>query len=393
VSPAPRDGFDPDEREPWELNGPKMAFRSAANITVKRTEWLWPGWLPVGAFVLLNGRQGDGKGTIGASLIGRLTTGSPLPDGYRVSPVNCAVLSLEDDTERTVVPRLKAAGSDLNRVFILDGIDALDENGMPMRRPWRMPGDLLALREFIIENDIKMLVLDPVAYMIGSADGNAYSEVGAILTALRQVAEDTGCTILGVRHLRKSGASDARDAGIGSVAWTAVARVEMIVGRDPQDESGRLRVLAQSKNNLAREAGSIAYTISTDEEFDVGLVSWAGSSSIAAKHLTADNDGPDAMTERIEARELLRVVLADGPLSAKSIIAEARDAGIGERTLRKAKNDIGVKSEKAGFGGGWVWGLPEGCIEDDTLNRTVAALQPCSLAALDKSRNYFPMKS
>jgi hypothetical protein len=88
------------------------------------------------------------------------------------------------------------------------------------------------------------------------------------------------------------------------------------------------------------------------------------------------------MTERIEARELLRVVLADGPLSAKSIIAEARDAGIGERTLRKAKNDIGVKSEKAGFGGGWVWGLPEGCIEDDTLNRTVAALQPWTRAGI-----------
>jgi hypothetical protein len=374
--PDPHPDFDVDE-EP--LTRARIAYRSAGDITPKRTAWLWPGWLPFHAFVILNGRQGDGKGTIGTSLIGCFTTGSPLPDGHRPEPVNCAVLSLEDDTERTVVPRLKAAGADLDRVFILDGIDDLDMDGLQIRRPWRMPVDLPALRDFIVEHAIAFLVLDPVAYMIGGADGNAYSEVGAILTALRQVAEDTSCTILGVRHIRKSGASDARDAGIGSVAWTAVARVEFIVGRDPQDESGQLRVLAQSKNNLAPEAPSFAYTIRQDEEFEVGVIVWGGSSSVGARALTADQGGPDEMSDRIEARELLNVLLADGPVMAKQVIGSARDAGIGERTLRKAKNDLKVKSEKAGLDGGWVWRLPEGCNEDGTGSLAVAALQSCSL--------------
>lgn len=374
-------------------SGARVASRLAAGITARRTEWLWPGWLPVGAFVLLNGRQGDGKGTIASSLIGALTTGSPLPDGHRAEPATCAVLSLEDDVERTVVPRLLAAGADLARVHILDGVDAIDEDGLPFRRPWKMPTDLAALEEFIRESSVRLLVLDPVAYMIGGADGNAYSEVGAILTALRRVAEVTGCTIIGVRHLRKSSASDARDAGIGSVAWTAVARVEFIVGRDPQDESGRLRVLAQSKNNLSEEAGSIAYTIDPDEEFDVGVIRWAGTSNVAARHLTAENDGPDALADRIEARELLRVLLAGGPVPAKSIIANARDAGIGERTLRKAKNDLKVKSEKAGLDGGWTWALPQGCTEDDPPAPTVAALQRCSLQDQQDFLSSFPASS
>lgn len=85
-----------------------------------------------------------------------------------------------------------------------------------------------------------------------------------MLVALRRIAEGTSCTIVGVRHIRKSGASDARDAGVGSVAWTAVARVEFVVGRDPDDEA--LRVLAQSKNNLAPEAGPLAYRIVPDDE-------------------------------------------------------------------------------------------------------------------------------
>ena len=292
--------------------------------------------------------------------------------------VNCAVLSLEDDTERTVVPRLRAAGADLSRVSILDGIDDTDDDGNPIRRPWRMPGDLGALAAFITHNEIGFLILDPVAYMIGGADGNAYSEVGSILTALKKVAETTGCTILGVRHLRKSSASDARDAGIGSVAWTAVARVEFIVGRDSQDESGRLRVLAQSKNNLSPEAPSLAYVIDQDEDLEVGRIRWTGASGLTARQLTAEAEGPEAQSDRVEARELLRVMLSNGPVDAKVIMSAARDAGIGERTLRKAKYDLKVKSDKSGFGGSWVWRL-EGCTEDDTPTHTVAALQPCSL--------------
>jgi hypothetical protein len=109
----------------------------------------------------MNGRQGDGKGTIGTSLIGSLTTGSPMPDGHRADPVNCAVLSLEDDTERTVIPRLRAAGADLSHVFILDGINATDENGEEFRRPWSMPLDLDALQAFITVNEVRLVCARP----------------------------------------------------------------------------------------------------------------------------------------------------------------------------------------------------------------------------------------
>jgi hypothetical protein len=60
---------------------PRMAVRNAASVTPKRRDWRWPGWLPEGSFLLINGRQGDGKGLIGCSLIGSLTNGSLLPDG------------------------------------------------------------------------------------------------------------------------------------------------------------------------------------------------------------------------------------------------------------------------------------------------------------------------
>jgi hypothetical protein len=61
-------------------------------------------------------------------------------------------------------------------------------------------------------------------------------------------------------------------------------------------------------------------------------------------------------------------------VSAKQIFQDARDAGISEPTLRIAKTQLGVKSEKAGTEG-WQWVLP-------------AALSP--LAPLSPSKTASP---
>src|SRR5262249_16645319 len=44
-----------------------------------------------------------------------------------------------------------------------------------------------------------------------------------------------------------------------------------------------------------------------------------------------------------------------------AILDEAKQEGIAEKTLRRAKKDLGVKSRKEGgkIEGGWVWGVPK----------------------------------
>ncbi len=48
------------------------------------------------------------------------------------------------------------------RVSILDGVNAHDEEGNPIRRSWRMPMDLAILKDLIVKEHIAFLVLDPV---------------------------------------------------------------------------------------------------------------------------------------------------------------------------------------------------------------------------------------
>jgi len=134
-----------------------------------------------------------------------------------------------------------------------------------------------------------------------------------------------------------------------------------VVGKDPQAENRR--VLASTKNNLAIPASSLMFGLEEAESGSV-RVNWLGSSAVSAKDLLATPQDHEHADARSEAVEFLNEVLADGPLPAKQIIEEADDAGIAEKTLRRAKNLLDVivyrentTGEKRGSGR-WLWKLP-----------------------------------
>jgi hypothetical protein len=64
-------------------------------------------------------------------------------------------------------------------------------------------------------------------------------------------------------------------------------------------------------------------------------------------------------SEKSEAMDFLTDALRSGPVSVKDLKKEAADAGISPKSLRSAREALGIKPEKAGFDGGWVWALPK----------------------------------
>ena len=54
----------------------------------------------------------------------------------------------------------------------------------------------------------------------------------------------------------------------------------------------------------------------------------------------------------------LGVRLANGPVDADVLITEAAKAGFPEKTIRRAKGNLKIKSDKNTFDGGWLWFLP-----------------------------------
>jgi hypothetical protein len=66
------------------------------------------------------------------------------------------------------------------------------------------------------------------------------------------------------------------------------------------------------------------------------------------------------VTEIETAKNFIRARLAEGPVLQKEIEAAAREIGIASRTLRRAKEAIGVVAwkEKGSLLGRWFWRMP-----------------------------------
>jgi putative DNA primase/helicase len=120
---------------------------------------------------------------------------------------------------------------------------------------------------------------------------------------------------------------------------SSAASMAFVVGKDPQDEDRR--VLASTKNNLAMPPTSRMITLEVAEGGAV-RVDWLGNTDVSAKDLLGtpqDQEHTDALSEAVG---FLSDVLADGPVPSTEVIEETNDAGIAEKTLRRAKKVLGV---------------------------------------------------
>jgi putative DNA primase/helicase len=156
-------------------------------------------------------------------------------------------------------------------------------------------------------------------------------------------------------HLTKNQQRQVLHRAQGNIAFVGAARAVFAVAEDREDTERRL--FLPVKMNVAREPPGLAFRLV--EAGDVARLEWeADQVDIDVETALAGPEPPAERTEREEAADFLREVLADGPVAATDVKRQAKAAGIAERTLFRAKAGLGVKAEKSGFRDGWLWSLP-----------------------------------
>ena len=279
-----------------------------SDIKAEMVSWLWPGVLPLGKLVTLDGDPGLGKSTLSLDIAARLSCGGRMPDGSPVEVADIIVLTGEDGLADTVRPRLDAAGADVGRIHVMTAVR--NQEGRP--DPPSLPEHVEALRRAIRETKAKLVIVDPImGFLSGRIDSHRDQDVRGVLRPLSELAEQELVCIIVIRHLRKTAAGNPLYRGSGSIAFIGAARVGLIVGPDPEDSDRRL--LCQAKNNLAPLAPSLTYRVVT-----AGMssrIEWGGTVSTTAADLMAEAEGSaEGRGGRDEAEDFLREVLADGPV-------------------------------------------------------------------------------
>ena len=194
----------------------------------------------------------------------------------------------------------------------------------------------------------RLVVLDPIQGYIGaSVDMHRANEIRPLMYSIAKLAEKYNCAILLIGHMNKNSGEKSSYRGLGSIDFQAAARSVLVVGRIKDDPT--LRIVCPAKSSLAPEGGAVAFRLDPEQGFQ-----WAGPYDISVDELLSGSSRGHKLRE---AQSFLKEVLADGPLPQTEIETAAQQAGIRPKTLRNARNELGVTSTKVSKQ--WVWALPE----------------------------------
>jgi AAA domain len=346
-----------------------LVVRRASDIEPRAIDWIWQARIARGKHTAIAGEPGTGKSTLICEIIAAVTTGGEWPCSEGRAPIGSVViLSAEDDAEHTLVPRLMAAGANLDRVHI---IEAVRPDGGKGVRSFNLQADIERLEKMIAEiGDVMLIDIDPISSYMGKADSHKNSEVRGVLEPVSKMAERTGAAVLSITHFSKASAANGVKAlhrFIGSIAFTAAARFAFAVMAAPDDEDRRL--FLHVKNNLAAPPQGLAFRLGQRIVGDPGkaivasYVMWdlEPVSITANEALAAEASTSDQKSAQSEAEEFLRDLLASGPVPQKEVKAAAEGAGVAWATVRRAKDRLGIRPHKTGMGGGWLWSLSRRC--------------------------------
>lgn len=330
-----------------------------ADVQPEPISWLWPGRIALGKLTLIAGDPGLGKSLLTATMAATVSKGYTWPLTDSASPVGSVVLlSAEDGPADTIRPRLDAAEADCERIYVLQAIRDVDAEGNPTQRMFSFKRDLAALEEQLSSlPDCKLLIIDPVSAYLDGTDSHNNTDVRGLLAPLAKLAADNDIAVVLVQHLNKSSGSSAMYRAMGSVAFIAAARAAYVVTKDKDNPERRL--VMPVKNNLAKDSTGLAYSV-IEAENGAPVIAWETEPvMMTADEALTPSDTNEEKTDTEWAKEVLQIALSNGPKPVAEVQKEAKQAGISPKSLRTAREKLGVKPKKVGFNAGWVWSLPQ----------------------------------
>jgi len=321
----------------------------ASDITIKPTYWAWAsngyGRIPVGELTIVAGHGEAGKSTFNIELMSQITRGE-LPGHWFGIPRDCIVAASEDDWEKTIAPRLIAAGADMELMWRFDVTTHETPDGIPVS----LPHDYRELEDAIAEREAVWVFFDSIIGAIDlKKDANHGQHVRAVLMPLADIARRQDCVIIGNVHFNKNTAAGAMERMSGSMEFRNVARAVIYLAMQ-EDGTG---VISKQKNNLGRSWPSLAYDIievDVSEELGItaGCIRIMGETDADAAEIINRKPQKKPSSEVQEVMDVLQDMFRDKEtwkaISAKAALEKA-GVSTNPATIRKAMDRLRIRSK------------------------------------------------
>lgn len=322
-----------------------------ADVPPEEPQWLWHPFIPLGKLTIIDGNPGVGKTTLALQIAAIISRGWPFPNengtlGIPRPHANVVYLTNEDGLADTISRRFRNADGETTRLFAVPGLRI--QQGAKITDQIITLQDVDMLDQVLRTIQPAMIVIDPIqAYLGPKVDMHRANDVRPVLSGLAVLAERHRCAAVCIRHLAKAATGKALYQGLGSIDFVATARSVLMVAKDDQDPDRY--VIAQTKNSLDEIGGSLTYQLK-------GGFAWTGTSCQSADDLVAVPISDKEETATENAAAFLAESLSQGPMSATTITAYARQRKISRSTLDRAKKRLSVLSTKTGPT--WFWSIP-----------------------------------
>jgi hypothetical protein len=325
----------------------------AGEVEPEKVSWLWGNRIPKSMISVVAGKPDQGKGLFAALVAADVSNDESIREGGGKVLYSAA----EDSHGLMTRPRLEAAGANLDNVLLWR---------------FRLPMNGVELAEIVIEQEIDLLVMDPLASHLGGGISRHSDNIRTVLTPLTELIESTGTAVLIVEHALKrvpaSGHPLDAIGGSGS-GLPAASRAAFVFGRDPDDEDKR--VLAYAKFNIGPPPKALSFEVDVEDIEVVGevpllVVDEELMAFDAMRLFSKDKDDKSGKVgrppdKRAAAAEWLTTYLAEAgePVKGSTVQEDAKQYGMSIKTLRRAADDMGVVKDPPGGGRNCTWDLPE----------------------------------
>ena len=175
---------------------------------------------------------------------------------------------------------------------------------------------------------------------------------------LGDMASDLGVAVVLVTHMRKGQTGKSLHNTMGSLAFTAAARVVLMVMRDPNESEQR--ILVTVKSNMANDKKGFTYKIID------GKVEWTGTIDATADDVLSEAAATNRSGGRprdpalVAAGEKIREALEKAPgkclpsAEIKALVGNMEGVTWRQVTETRFKQAAGIKAIGAGPGALWA---------------------------------------